>query len=80
MARSHDETSCDPGEPDSVASGLLESVTRLDVVDASGSALSAQVSQDFAYYKSFGSPGKCLLVSLFAVRRGVFYFTSFWVL
>ena len=56
----------------SVATGLLESVTRLDVVDASGSALSAQVSQDFAYYKSFGSPGKCLLVSLSAVRREFF--------
>eukprot|EP01032_Pedospumella_encystans_P011646 gene11646-13532_t len=39
------------------ATGLLESITRLDVTGAEGKPLTAQVSQDFAYYKSFGSPG-----------------------
>jgi hypothetical protein len=37
--------------------GLMESVTRLDTVAADGSALTSHLSQDFAYYKSFGSPG-----------------------
>ena len=35
MARSHDETSSDPGEPDSVASGLL-AVVRQAIADAGG--------------------------------------------
>jgi len=39
------------------ATGLLESLTRLDVMNKEGKPLSAQVAQDFAYYKSFGSPG-----------------------
>jgi hypothetical protein len=37
--------------------GLMDTITRRDVTDADGSPLSAKVSQDFAYYKSFGSPG-----------------------
>jgi hypothetical protein len=40
------------------ATGLLESITRLDVVGADGAPLTAKVSQDFGYYKSFGSPGR----------------------
>ena len=46
------------------ATGLLESLTRLDVTGADGKPLAAQVSQDFAYYKSFGSPGTRLLLLL----------------
>lgn len=39
------------------ATGLMDSITRLDVTGADGQPLSAQVSQDMAYYKSFGSLG-----------------------
>ncbi len=35
----------------------METVTRLDVLPADGKPLSAQVSNDLAFYKSFGSPG-----------------------
>lgn len=38
-------------------SGLLEKIVRVDTLDQDGKPLSADVSQDFAFYKSFGSPG-----------------------
>lgn len=41
------------------ATGLMESITRRDVHAADGGVLTAKVSQDLAYYKSFGSPGEC---------------------
>jgi hypothetical protein len=46
------------------ATGLLESITRLDVLGADGAPLTAQVSQDFGYYKSFGSPGNDFYLSV----------------